>query len=150
MSKFVLTVGARNIAVQIADMINAGDQLWARLNESSILLSPVKYLIELDGEIITGVIGLEQYGRTTELKHLCVHPNYRRRGLGKKLLEKGIQAATTEFVYGAVGSDNHTNIRNNLRVGMRPIGKRWGRGRHIIIFARRKNGHRKSIHNRET
>ena len=148
MSKFILTVGARNMAVQIADMINTGNQLWARLNESSILLSPVKYLIELDGEIITGVIGLEQYGRTTELKHLYVHPNYRRRGLGKKLLEKGIQAATTEFVYGAVGSDNHTNIRNNLRVGMRPIGKRWGRGRHIIIFARRKNGYRKSVYNR--
>lgn len=148
MSKFVLTVDARNIATQIADMINAGNQLWARLNESSILLSPIKYLIELDGEIITGVIGLEQYGRVTELKHLCVHPNYRRRGLGRKLLEKGVQAATTEFVFGAVGSDNHTNIRNNLRIGMRPIGKRWGRGRHIIIFARRKNGDRKSIYNR--
>jgi GNAT superfamily N-acetyltransferase len=148
MSKFVLTAGAGDIATQIADMINDGGQLWARLNKNSILFSQTKYIIELDGEVVIGVVGLDQYGLVTELKHLCVHPNYRRRGLGRKLLEKGIGLSTTEFIYGAVGSDNHVNIRNNLRVGMRPIGKRWSRGRYIIIFARRKNGYNGHIHSR--
>ena len=95
--------------------------------------------IEYDPKI--GIMGLEQYGAVTEMKHLCVHPDYRKRGLGKKLLEKGIEAAQTEFVFGGVRNDNHSNIRNNLRIGMRPIGKKRGRGCQIIIFARRKNGH---------
>lgn len=146
MSKFRLTVGASNLATQIANMLNTGEQLGLQMAKQSILLSPTEYIVEMDGEKVIGVIGLDVYGRVTELKHLCVHPEYRRRGLGRKLLEKGVATATTEFVYGAVGADNHTNIRNNIRIGMRPIGKKWGRGRYIIIFARRKNGYR-TVHN---
>ena len=146
MSKFRLTVGATNLATQIANLLNVGEQLGLRMTDRSILLSPTEYIVEMDGKKVIGVIGLDVYGRVTELKHLCVHPDYRKRGLGRKLLEKGVEAATTEFVYGAVGSDNHTNIRNNMRIGMRPIGKKWGRGRYIIIFARRKHEHRR-FHN---
>jgi len=141
MSKFLLTIDARNIAGQISKLLNSGGQLRAYMYPDSILNNGVQYLIELDGETVTGVIGLEkQHPRVAELKHLCVHPDYRRRGLGKKLLERGLKASTTEFTYGAVRSDNHTNIRNNLRIGMMPIGKRRGsRGCYIIIFAKRRS-----------
>ncbi len=142
MPKFRLTVDSNNLAAQIVDLLNAGGQLWYRQQVHSVLYSPVKYVVELDKEKLIGVVGVEKFGRVSEIKHLCVHPEYRRQGLGKKLLEKGIEAATTEFIFGAVGSDNHSNIRNNLRLGMRPIGKRPSRGRYIIIFARRKNAQR--------
>ncbi len=147
MSKFRLTVGATNLAAQIANLLNAGQQLGLNMTDRSIILSPTEYIVEMDREKVIGVIGLDVYlNRVTELKHLCVHPDYRRQGLGIKLLEKGVEAATTEFVYGAVGSDNHTNIRNNIRIGMKPVGKRWGRGRYIIIFARRKHRYG-TVHN---
>lgn len=98
-------------------------------------------MVELDGPKVVGVIGIEQiHPRVSELKHLCVHKDYRKRGIGKKLLEKAANAAPTEFVYGLVRSDNITNIRNNLRVGMKPIGKRRGRKGYLICFARRRNG----------
>ncbi len=139
MNKFMLATNANTIAGQIASLINAGGQLWAYVTVSAVLINKIKYIIEMDGEKVIGVVGLEEFGRVTEMKHLCVHPDYRRRGLGKKLLTKGIEAARTEFVYGAVRSDNATNIRNNIRVGMKPIGKRKGRGCYIIIFARRRN-----------
>ena len=89
-----------------------------------------------------GVVGLEQRGANiTEIKHLVVHPAYRRHGLGVRLLQKAVDATTTEFVYGRVRSDNLTNIRNNLRIGMNPIGKtRPYRGHRMIIFARRRYG----------
>ena len=142
MSKFSLTIDAQNIAGQIANLLNSGGQLWAYMHPQGILASSVRYIIELDGVKVVGVIGLEQQRpNVTEMKHLCVHPDYRRKGLGHKLLEKGLASAKTEFIYGAVRSDNHTNIRNNLRIGMIPIGKKRGsRGCHIIIFARRKSG----------
>jgi len=139
MSKFHLATSARSIAHQIATLLNSGEQLWAYMDAYKVLRNPVTYVIEMDSDVVIGVIGLEGFGRVTEMKHLCVHPNYRRRGLGKKLLEKGIEATTTEFVYGAVRSDNDTNLRNNIRVGMKPIGKKKGRGCYIIIFARRKH-----------
>jgi len=58
------------------------------------------------------------------------------------MLEKGIQATSTEVVFGMVRSDNPVNLRNNLRVGMVPIGKRSKRNYSLIIFARRKNSGR--------
>lgn len=141
MSKFMLTASTRDIAGQIAGLLNAGGQLAYVLVTDSILLNGIEYVIEMNGETVVGVIGLQKYGRTTELKHLCVHPHYRKRGIGRKLLKKGIDASQTEFVFGMVRSDNHSNIRNNFRVGMTPIGKKRGRGCNIIIFARRKDGH---------
>jgi ribosomal protein S18 acetylase RimI-like enzyme len=139
MSKFKLTVGAENLGTQIADLLNQGGQLWYPLVRNSILFTTTQYIIEMNGEIVIGVIGLDKKNaRVTELKHLCVHPDYRRRGLGKKMLEKGIEASTTEFVYGTVRSNNAVNVRNNLRVGMRPLGKIRKRGYHIIVFGRRR------------
>jgi len=146
MSKFSLTISANDMASQIADLINSGKQLWYHLTAFSILNGPVKFLIEIDKDKIIGVIGLEQKsGHVTELKYLCVHSNYRRHGLGEKLLRLGVNSAPTKFVYGAVRSDNHTNIRNNFKCNMKPIGKYRGRGCNIIIFARRKENAKSSL-----
>jgi len=140
MSKFLLTVDADSLATQIANLINSGHQLKFFLAQESIKYSPVRYLIELHKDKVIGTIGLEQCNsRVTELKHLCVHPDYRRQGIGLKLLEKGAKSSLTEFVFGAVRSDNLVNIRNNLRIGMVPIGKKSKRGYSIIIFARRRD-----------
>jgi len=141
MNKFRLTITSDSIAAQIASLLNAGGQLFYHFNKNTILQSDVQYLIELDKDKVTGVIGLQQKtARVTEIKHLCVHPDYRRKGLGKKLLEMAIKATSTEFLYGTVRESNHVNIRNNFRVGMKAIGKFRGRGCNVIIFARRKDG----------
>jgi len=139
-SKFLLTLNSKDIAKQISNLINIGGQLRIKAYPWFILGGPIQYLIELDGEKVIGVIGLDkQNQQVTELKHLSVHPDYRKRGLGKKLLRKGIKAAKTNYVYGLVGEDNVININNNLKVGMKPIGKKMGKGRYLIIFARNKN-----------
>lgn len=141
MSKFVLTIDTTSLAGQIANLINAGGQLRFLMSREHILSNTTRYLVELHKNKVIGVIGLEKCNQfVTEMKHLCVHPEYRRQGIGKKLLEKGAQASLTEFVFGAVRSDNTTNIRNNLRIGMVPIGKRSKRTYSIIVFVRRKNG----------
>ena len=141
MTKFILTIDANDLAGQIAGLINAGGQLKFFTSRSSILNSNIRYLVELHKNKLIGTIGLEECNPyVTEMKHLCVHPEYRRQGLGKRLLEKGVQASSTGVVFGTVRSDNAVNIRNNLRIGMIPIGKRSKRTYSIIIFARRKDG----------
>ena len=141
MSKFILTVDAKNLAGQIASLVNAGGQLKFLMSKDSILYNNIRYLIELHKDKLIGTVGLEKCNpHVTEIKHLCVHPKYRRQGLGKKLLERGVQASLTDTVFGVVRSDNAVNIRNNLRIGMIPIGKRTKRTYSIIVFARRKDG----------
>ena len=149
MNKFSLTIDTNDVASQIANLINSGKQLWYYLTAFSILNGPVQFLIEVDKDKIIGVIGLEQKNNyVTELKYLCVHPDYRRCGLGEKLLRFGTNFAPTKFVYGAVRSDNYANIRNNFKCNMKPIGKYKGRRCNIIIFARRKKDAKSSIYQR--
>ena len=141
MSKFALTIDANNLAGQIAGLINAGGQLKFLMSRDSILYNNIRYLVELHKDRVIGTIGLEKCNQSvTEMKHLCVHPEYRQQGLGKRLLERGVQTSLTEIVFGTVRSDNAVNIRNNLRIGMIPIGKITKRTYSIIIFARRNDG----------
>ena len=141
MSKFILTIDGNSLAGQIANLINAGGQLKFLMSRENILNSTTRYLVELHKDTVIGVIGLEKCNQSvTEMKHLCVHPEYRRQGIGRKLLERGAQASLTELVFGAVRSDNAVNIRNNLRIGMIPIGKKSKRTYSIIVFVRRRNG----------
>ena len=140
MSKFMLTSTNRAVAAQVGSLLNLGGQLLYGQTEWSVLANNTTYVIEMAGEQVAGVIGLEvKTQQVTELKHLCVHPDYRRKGLGLKLLRKGTEYATTEFVYGAVRSDNVGNIKNNFRAGFKPVAKHRGRGCDIIIFAGRRD-----------
>lgn len=143
MSKFLLTLSPQNLAGQIASLINDGGQLRLHLSVHHILRSQTEYIVELDGQKVIGVIGLHKTGpRATELRHLCVRPEYRSRGLGRRLLEKGIENTKTEMVYGIVRRDNKVNVRNNLRVGMTPVAKVQNR---LIVFARRKNVYKNRV-----
>jgi RimJ/RimL family protein N-acetyltransferase len=101
----------------------------------------------LSGEKIIGVIGFEKVRENvTEIKHLCVDLAFRGHGLGRKLLNKAVAAAPTNLVYGLVRSDNLVNIRNNIRIGMRPIGKKKGHGPYsLIIFAKNKTRNRRAV-----
>ncbi len=138
MSKFILALTASDIAGQISSLLNSGGQLFFHLSRDIILNNNVEYIIKLHSGIIIGVMGLQQKNKLlTEMKHLCVHPDYRMTGLGKSLLELGIKNAKTKYVYGCVRSDNPSNIRNNFRVGMKLIAKYTSRGHYILIFARR-------------
>jgi len=143
LSKFLLTLSPQNLAGQIASLINAGGQLRLNLAVHHILRSQTEYIVELDGQKVIGVIGVHKVSpQATELRHLCVRPEYRGRGLGRKLLEKGIENTKTEIVYGLVRRDNKVNMRNNLRVGMIPVAKVQNR---LIVFARRRNGYQNRV-----
>jgi len=140
MSKFLLTITNKEIAAQIAELLNAGGQLIFNKSDLSIIGNSIKYVVEMVYDKVVGVVGLQiMTPQITEIKHLCVHPDYRRKGIGLKLLKKGLDYSTTTLVYGTVGLDNDVNIRNNFRLGFKPVAKYYSRGRCIIVFAIRRN-----------
>lgn len=147
MSKFNIALNQTEIASQIADLLNSGRQLMRQMTSRIILCSNISYIIELEGDKVVGVIGIEKKtDRVSELKHLCVHPDKRRQGLGLKLLKCAMNSAGTEIVYGNVSIDNTTNIRNNLRLGMMPVCRHASRQKTIITFTRRMSGDQTQSH----
>jgi ribosomal protein S18 acetylase RimI-like enzyme len=146
MSKFILTIDKTSVATQVANLLNTGGQLRTFMNLYGILNNNVVYVVKLYSETVVGVIGLEVKNQlVTELKHLCIHPNHRRKGIGKELLSTAIQYSKTQYVYGTVRSNNPNSIRNNLSVGMKPVAKYLSGNYYIIIFAGRKNEIQRNI-----
>jgi ribosomal-protein-alanine N-acetyltransferase len=47
-----------------------------------------KYLVAKEGGSIVGYIGVEKISGETHIINTAVHPEYRRKGIGKKLIEK--------------------------------------------------------------
>ena len=145
MSKFILPYDNMAIAAQVAALINSGGQLVIHQTPQSVLNGPVTYMLDMHKDKVIGTMGLVPKSKdVSEMKHLCVHPDYRRQGIGLKLLEKGIRFAKTEKVYGLVRADNSGNIRNNIRAGLRPVAKYWGRNCYIIVFVGRKKHDRRA------
>jgi ribosomal protein S18 acetylase RimI-like enzyme len=139
MATFSITLSQDELAEQIANLLNIGNQLAYFVSPEKIKTSSIEYIVELDRNKVVGVIGVEKKNKyVTELKHLCVDPNYRGQHIGKKLLSLGVNQAKTKIVYGTVREDNKVNINNNLSVGLEPVARYSGRNCYIIIFARRR------------
>jgi ribosomal protein S18 acetylase RimI-like enzyme len=140
MSKFSLTVDAMGLARQIAALVYSGGQLRMKLTPHMILNSGIKYIIELVGDRIIGVIGYELVrDNVAELKHLSVHPSYRRQGLGNKLLTKAIAAAPAEYLFGLIRSNNVASLNNARSLGLVPVGTKKAYGNyHLIVVAKKK------------
>lgn len=139
--KFNLALTSREISEQIARLLNAGGQLGYRQRYGYILTDSVIYYLEMERDKVVGVVGVEKKTiDTSEIKHLCVHEDYRGQGIGTKLLATGVIESTTPFVYGVVREDNNANIHNNLKLGFLPVAKVQGIRGKLIVFARGKDG----------
>lgn len=139
--KFCLTITKTEIAKQIAQLLNMGGQLGLIQRYNSILSNGIVYYIEIELDLVVGVIGIEKKNSyVSEIKHLCVLPSHRKSGIGKKLLYKATQMAETPFIYSLIRDNNHVNINNTLKLGFKPIAKCQGITNELIVFARRRNG----------
>lgn len=135
--KFCLTVSKKNIANQVAQLLNLGGQLGGTQRSSYVLSNNVTYYIEIEKEKVIGVIGLEKKSQlVSEIKHLCVHPIFRNKGIGKKLINKALEKAETPFVYEIIRENNYPNIHNSLKTGFKPIAVSQGINCKLILFAR--------------
>jgi amino-acid N-acetyltransferase len=57
---------------------------------------PTNYVVIRDGAQLTGVAGLETYGRYALLRSLAVAPQHRSTGLGRKLVDDRLRAARSK------------------------------------------------------
>ena len=60
--------------------------------------NPTTSFVAVDGEKIVGVILCGHDGRRGIIQHACVSPDYRRYGIGKKLVELALEALKAEGI----------------------------------------------------
>ena len=122
-----MAITIRNVTIDDYDEIYA---LWNSTEQSRRALNPVddsregiaRYLKrnpatcflaypEEDPEHVIGVILTGHDGRRAIIHHMCIHPEYRRRGIAGALLRKAEEALREEGitkVFGLVFRDNET------------------------------------------
>lgn len=100
------------IAKQIASLININNGLSLKRRSVDIIQNKIQYVIETHGKFVIASVGIERLSYTlSEIKHLVVRTEWRRRGVGKFIVKQALTKLTTPLVYCTVRSNNKTSIK---------------------------------------
>ena len=140
MAEFYVSLTQREMASQIAALVNIHNKLYKRHTERSIYKEKGDYFVEVVGNRVVGCVGLSRRDTNlTEVKHVCVHPDFRLRGIGKRLVNLAIANCETDYVYMTVREDNIPSLKMAQSLCFVPVKKHWNIDHSVITVGRRKN-----------
>lgn len=140
MAEFYVSLSNYDMAMQIADMINKYNLWYTMFSAQALLLSPSRYFVEIEGNKVVGCAShIQDYDTLTKIQHICVLPNYRQRGIARKLTELAIVNAETEYVYMTVREDNFASLRLAESLGFVYVEKHWFRDHWTLTLGRRRD-----------
>lgn len=145
MSNFYVSISSHELAEQVADLLNANNRLTRLHNASSISSGAIDYFIELSSidnsttSKVVGCVGLiKEHTSLSRIKHLSVHPKFRRKGIARKLLLLAITNCDTEDTYMIIRDDNLPSLIIAEKLGFIFISKVHTRkGYNLITVGRR-------------
>ncbi|MGD9161257.1 MAG: N-acetyltransferase [Desulfobacteraceae bacterium] len=111
MANFYTALSSHEIAGKIAELLNTCNKLKKRHNVYTIMNSNTIYFVDTIRGQVAGCIGKIKEGHhLTRILHLCVHPNFRRFGLARKLLNVAVERTDSIYAYATVRKDNTASI----------------------------------------
>ena len=126
-----------SIAEQVAELINAHNQLALRRCKADILSGKIDYVVENHGKDVIAACGLEKQSYTlTEMKHLVVSPAWRGKGVGKFIIKRALTICDTPIVYATVREDNVSSLNLLSSMGFQRAGEYPAEGHRVIMLAR--------------
>lgn len=138
MADFYVTLSTIEMATQIADMLNKHNKLLGKYTGQSLLYSPGRYFVEVEGNKVVGCVALQTEGsELTKLFHACVLPEKRKQGIARKLMEIAITNSKTPFVYGTIREDNVASLAMVAKLGFVRAKKEWHNDHYVITVGRR-------------
>ena len=138
MAEFYLSLNNRSIATQVAAMINTHNKWATTFSANSIIASASHYFIELHLDKVVGCAGgTKTHPNLTKIQHICVLPQYRRVGIGKKLTDTVIKNCETDYVYMTIREDNMASIAMANSLGFIYTQKHWFRNHWTYTYSRR-------------
>jgi len=133
MANFFTTLPAEEIARQVAELLNAHNQLRKRHTGFSLQALRGAYFVDVVGGQVIGCQAiLRENNQLTRLFHLCVHPDWRRRGLARKLKLAALANVGTPYAYVTIREDNAASINLNQSLGFVLV-KRESVGDHNVL-----------------
>ena len=138
MAEFFITLHEKEIARQVADLLNLYNRLTITHTAQTILSSLSSYFVELDGNRVVGCTALfKQYPTLSKSFHTSVAPTHRGKGLGQKLLMIAMAHCETENIYGTVRQDNFVSLRMLKKLGFVFVREELKNDHYIYIMGRR-------------
>lgn len=139
MAEFYVSLGQQEMARQIAQMVNAHNRWYTRHNAIAISASPARYFVEIVNDKVVGCAASQkEYSNLSKVFHICVLPEFRRKGIAEKLTRLAIAGCNTEYVYMTIREDNLPSLRMAEKLGFVFVKKHWFRDHFTITVGRRK------------
>jgi len=139
MAEFYVSASEDDMASQIANMINQYNKWYTKFLASSVKMTNSRYFVELYGKTVAGVASnMRESHDLSKIQHICVLPEYRCKGIAKRLTKLAIEYCDTEFVYMTIREDNAESVALANTLGFRAIKKYWFRDHWTLTFGRRK------------
>jgi ribosomal protein S18 acetylase RimI-like enzyme len=139
MAEFYVSLSNDEIARQVAKMINRHNRWATKFSAKSIKTTPARYFVEIVGSQIVGCAShVRDFPTLSKIQHICVLPEFRRRGIAKKLTNLAIHNCETDYVYMTIREDNEPSLNLAKSLGFAYVTKNWFRDHWTLTFGRRK------------
>lgn len=110
------------MAIQVSNLLNLNNKLGTTHTKHTIMSNNIDYFIELYGQTVVGCIGLQKQINIDKIMHLSVLSTMRRKGIGKRLIEKVLNESNQSVIYMSVRDDNIGSINLSLFFGFKIMG----------------------------
>ena len=135
MAVFYTSLTCQEISAQIADMLNAHNKWQSRFTPYAISMSSAYYFVEIVLDRVVGCASLLPISQqSSKLQHICVLPEYRKHGIGKKIVKKVLDNCQTGHIFMTIREDNVPSIRLAQNLGFRYTNKHWFRDHWTLTF----------------
>ena len=132
-----MTLPAEEISRQVSILLNTHNQLRKRYNANSVMGMRGAYFVDIIGGQVIGCSAIiREDDQVTRQFHLCVHPDFRRRGIARKLKLAALSHVSTPYVYVTIRDDNVASINLNTSVGFAFVKKDWSRDHYVLTLGR--------------
>jgi len=137
MANFYMALPAEEMARQVAVLLNEHNQLRKPHTAYTISRGAGAYFVDIVAGTVVGCSAIHQETEeATRQFHLCVHPNFRRQGLARKLKLASLAHVTTPYVYVTIREDNVASINLNMSLGFVVVKKDWVNDHNVLTLGR--------------
>jgi ribosomal protein S18 acetylase RimI-like enzyme len=113
MGVLIPSTSQRELAAQVAALLNAHNQLYYKVTTNQVLNGKVDYLLVLVGDMVVGCVGLRLIKRSDsiEICHLCVHEIARKQGMAGRLIQGAIEMSPKNRIWCHIREENIPSIK---------------------------------------
>jgi ribosomal protein S18 acetylase RimI-like enzyme len=130
-------------AEQIAHLLNENNRLQSAYTGGKVLQSSATYYpIQLAGFVFGSVAVHRMNFFLTEIKHVVVHPLFRRMGMARKMVEHAVTTVETPIMYATIREDNTASLKLFESLGFVAV-QEGNMGDHKLQLLMKQNGNYK-------